>query len=142
MQVRFDPLQERKIAAVAQRLGVSPQDLVRVWVGERLEGYSFLDDASLPPVPPDPSAEGGTCRCPVCTSSRWSRGLCLRHYNRVRYFKGKGMLDEEWLVSHGRMDPTHGRPLASYGEGRTPSAPPDQGDDTLWLFGKDVSLGE
>lgn len=56
------------------------------------------------PVPISPPAMA-PCLVPNCPDRRSVRGLCLRHYNKVRYFLKLGLLHEGWLVRHGRILP-------------------------------------
>jgi len=130
MRYHVSPPLADKIEHEARRLQKTTQEVITEILATSLAHVP----SSL--VDRDPSK----CLCPTCPDESLSRGLCPRHYPRVRWFLKKRKLNEGWLVRHGRILPARGKTSFDYvvleeTEQTLPSAPPDLMPDTLWIFG-------
>lgn len=129
MRVRVSPPFSGLLKALASRRRVSVESLVEAWIQEKTSDIPGLSE---------PSAE--SCLCPTCPNQRFCLGLCPRHYQRTRWFVMKKLLNEGWLIRHGRMLPRRGVSVESYALASEtletlPHAAPDGLPDTKWMFG-------
>lgn len=76
------------------------------------------------------------CRCPSCPLSASSLGLCRTHYQKMLYYRDKGLLTEDWLVLHGRIHPRSGMEPRADSLDTLPVMPRRRifDPDLLWLF--------
>ena len=134
MNIRFPLNVEQQIREMAKQQGTTNYEIVMDLVTRGVSG-----------ITPSPSSlfRGGVrqlipCLCPSCGQLAVSRGLCRRHYQRVRYYIQDGRLTEAWAVVNGRMAPSPSRTVDDYKRlvVGTPGILPDQSQDTLWLFGR------
>lgn len=121
LTIRFATAQRlKRVAALRQ---MTMESLAEEWLSEKLS----VEDAK----PLDVKG----CLVPSCLRGNYVRGLCARHYARVRYLVQAGM-PEGFLVLRRRILPSRGRLVADYEDG-TPGDPPTPDPDTLWFFGRD-----
>lgn len=137
-----------KLRVLALRRGVTPPDLVRHLIGVEVAGIEVqpgeveaLDRREArPPSITGRASEVEKCLCPPCPDFAWNRGLCPKHYQRVRYFMGRRKLEEGWLVRHGRLLPYRGRTVDDYAVSAEtldtlPWGAPNAHPENVWLFG-------
>lgn len=86
------------------------------------------------------------CLVPSCPGMRSSAGLCVKHYTLQNYYVGQGLLNEAWLVRHGRRTATE--PLPPFAGPETletlprPPKRPLLRDDLKWFFDAPASFAE
>jgi len=126
MRIGIDDATLRKLTAVANRAGKSAHDLVMDMV------------FAVAQHEPDPQSSKPTkCLCPVCDEYPLSRGLCSRHYQRMKYFVARGLLNEGWMVRNGRAMHTKSCPNNKMEIETVETLPgeiPDHGRDTEWMW--------
>lgn len=137
MKIDLDPNIVVKLERAARACGLSPRQLVRAWIEEKL-GSTGLDEPG-PTEGPD-IISSRPCLVPDCGVSALSRGLCTKHYMKYRHHSRGGKLDEGWCVRHGRILPARGKSVQDYAVpeetlATLPARLPNDLPDIRWLFG-------
>lgn len=132
MRIGLTPHDHERLRRLSRMTQVVKEDLILEILREGIEAREKAA-GGLPPV-----TDQKTCLCPSCGEAPYSRGVCPRHYQRIRYFVARRQLTEGWLVRKGRMLPSKSVPVdPSFIETleTLPSAElPDMGRDTAWMW--------
>src|SRR5277367_371133 len=90
----------KRIEAVAAAQRRTPENQVVFWAEEALFAFERSEARSK-----KKEAKKGLLPClvPNCQGFSLARGLCPAHYPLISRWIKKGLLNEGWLIRHGRM---------------------------------------